>query len=131
MNCLYSSSRGPFLFVTVGYRTPGPSPPRLSCSKALLMLLFIFYPPGSDAEAGAEHLYRRASVRHVRLRLTEEEDRHVQKGGHGLNGPVHASDFEAVENVRSDTCAFMGCAAVLYELQILSRPLSEKRRAKR
>ena len=95
------------------------------------MLLFKFSPPGSDAEAGAEHLYRRASVVHVRLRSTEEEDRYVQKEGHGLNGPVHASAFEAIKNVRSDTCAFMGYAAVLYQLQILSCPLSEKRRAKR
>ena len=53
-----------------------------------------------------------------------------KKEGHSLNGPVRASAFEAIENVRSDTCAFMGCAAVLHELQILSRPLSEKRRAK-
>ena len=54
-----------------------------------------------------------------------------KKEGHSLNGPVRASAFEAIKNIRSDTCAFMGCAAVLYELQILSRPLSEKRRAMR
>ena len=49
-------------FVIVGYRIPGPSHHRLSCGKALLMLLFIYYPPSFDAQIGAEQLYRRAYV---------------------------------------------------------------------
>ena len=57
MNYLYSSSRGLFLFVIVGYRIPGPSRPHLSCSSALSMYFFIYHPLSSDAQTGAEQLY--------------------------------------------------------------------------
>ena len=63
MNCFYSSSRGLFPFVTVGYRIPGPSYPRLTCSDSLSIRFFIYYPLSSDAQTGAQQLH--CSVRHT------------------------------------------------------------------
>ena len=63
MNCLYSSSRGLFLFVIVGYCISEPSHPRLSCSDSLSMRISIYYPLNSDAQTGAQQLHW--SVRHT------------------------------------------------------------------
>ena len=61
----------------------------------------------------------------------KETDICKSKGMIASGALVHVSVFDAFENVCSDTCAFMGSAAVLRELQIPSGPLSQKRRGKR
>ena len=60
-----------------------------------------------------------------------ETSRYVQKQGHRLDYSVHVGAFDAVENICSDTCTFMGCTTVLREFQVPVGPLLQKRRGKR